>query len=183
MTQEKLTQTNCPISTLYAEDSLVKAFQSLEKGGGFDDARGTLFFEIARIAAVKKPKYLLLENVPGLYHITGAGRLRPSLVRWMNWGTMSYGKCLTAQILVYPNPEKKCILSDFIEKSVPEKYCLSQTQIPKTLVKKNFRQRGNRVYSADGLSITLTSQAGGFGGKTGLYEIIGLPIKSKTNSS
>ena len=33
---------------------------------GFDDARGTLFFEIARIAAVKKPEYLLLENVPGL---------------------------------------------------------------------------------------------------------------------
>ena len=34
--------------------------------GGFDDTRGTLFFEIARIAAVKKPKYLFLENVPGL---------------------------------------------------------------------------------------------------------------------
>lgn len=32
----------------------------------FDDTRGTLFFEIARIAAVKKPKYLFLENVPGL---------------------------------------------------------------------------------------------------------------------
>lgn len=33
---------------------------------GFEDTRGTLFFEIARIAAVKKPKYLFLENVPGL---------------------------------------------------------------------------------------------------------------------
>lgn len=33
---------------------------------GFDDTRGTLFFEIARIVAVKKPKYIFLENVPGL---------------------------------------------------------------------------------------------------------------------
>ena len=29
-----------------------------------DDTRGTLFFEIARIAAVKRPPFLLLENVP-----------------------------------------------------------------------------------------------------------------------
>ena len=39
-----------------------------------------------------------------------------------------------------------------------------------------------RVYSADGTSITLTSEAGGVGGKTGLYLIEGngLPIISKT---
>lgn len=30
MTQEKSTQTSCPISTLYAEASLAKAFRSLE---------------------------------------------------------------------------------------------------------------------------------------------------------
>ncbi len=30
MTQEKSTQTSCLISTLYAEDSLAKAFRSLE---------------------------------------------------------------------------------------------------------------------------------------------------------
>lgn len=39
-----------------------------------------------------------------------------------------------------------------------------------------------RVYSPDGLSITLTGNAGGFGGRTGLYEILGLPIKSLTKS-
>lgn len=33
---------------------------------GFEDTRGTLFFEIATIASVKRPKYLFLENVPGL---------------------------------------------------------------------------------------------------------------------
>ena len=52
-------------------DLLVGGFpcQSFSIAGarkGFDDTRGTLFFEIARIAAVKKPKYIFLENVPGL---------------------------------------------------------------------------------------------------------------------
>ena len=52
-------------------DLLVGGFpcQSFSIAGarkGFSDTRGTLFFEIARIAAFKKPKYLFLENVPGL---------------------------------------------------------------------------------------------------------------------
>lgn len=33
---------------------------------GFEEARGTLFFDIARIAKAKRPAYLLLENVKGL---------------------------------------------------------------------------------------------------------------------
>lgn len=33
---------------------------------GFEESRGTLFFEIARIAKQKRPRYLLLENVTGL---------------------------------------------------------------------------------------------------------------------
>ena len=33
---------------------------------GFEDTRGTLFFEIVRILADKRPRYFLLENVKGL---------------------------------------------------------------------------------------------------------------------
>ncbi|AYV74306.1 DNA (cytosine-5-)-methyltransferase [Bacillus sp. PK3-056] len=43
-----------------------QAFSVAGKRLGFDDTRGTLFFEIARIAKVKRPKALLLENVKGL---------------------------------------------------------------------------------------------------------------------
>lgn len=43
-----------------------QAFSVAGKRGGFDDTRGTLFFEIARFAKQIKPRLLLLENVKGL---------------------------------------------------------------------------------------------------------------------
>jgi DNA (cytosine-5)-methyltransferase 1 len=36
------------------------------KGRGFEDIRGTLFFDVARILAAKRPSHFLLENVKGL---------------------------------------------------------------------------------------------------------------------
>jgi len=43
-----------------------QAFSIAGKRRGFKDTRGSLFFEIARIAKEKRPRYLLLENVKGL---------------------------------------------------------------------------------------------------------------------
>jgi len=43
-----------------------QAFSIAGKRGGFEDTRGTLFFEIARIVREKQPRLLLLENVKGL---------------------------------------------------------------------------------------------------------------------
>lgn len=43
-----------------------QSFSIAGKRKGFDDTRGTLFFDISRIVEAKRPKYLLLENVKGL---------------------------------------------------------------------------------------------------------------------
>ena len=43
-----------------------QAFSVAGKRAGFNDTRGTLFFDIARILSHKRPKHLLLENVKGL---------------------------------------------------------------------------------------------------------------------
>ena len=43
-----------------------QAFSIAGKRLGFEESRGTLFFEIARIAKQKRPRFLLLENVKGL---------------------------------------------------------------------------------------------------------------------
>ncbi len=48
-----------------------QAFSVAGKRKGFDDTRGTLFFEIARFANIIRPRYLFLENVKGLLNHDG----------------------------------------------------------------------------------------------------------------
>lgn len=60
-----------------------QAFSVAGKRGGFDDARGTLFFEAARIAAEKQPKLVLLENVKGLVG-HDKGRTLDTIVKTLN---------------------------------------------------------------------------------------------------
>lgn len=43
-----------------------QSFSIAGKRRGFDDTRGTLFFDICRVLRVKRPSYFLLENVQGL---------------------------------------------------------------------------------------------------------------------
>jgi DNA (cytosine-5)-methyltransferase 1 len=43
-----------------------QSFSIAGKRRGFDDTRGTLFFDVARILADKRPRHFILENVKGL---------------------------------------------------------------------------------------------------------------------
>lgn len=43
-----------------------QAFSVAGKRLGFDDTRGTLFFDVARLLKAKRPRHLVLENVKGL---------------------------------------------------------------------------------------------------------------------
>ena len=48
----------------YSEIQDNQAFSIAGSRKGFGDPRGTLFFELARLAEARKPPYLLFENVP-----------------------------------------------------------------------------------------------------------------------
>ena len=48
-----------------------QAFSIAGNRRGFEDTRGTLFFEIARFASILRPRYLFLENVKGLLNHDG----------------------------------------------------------------------------------------------------------------
>lgn len=112
-----------------------QAFSNAGRRRGFADARGTLFFEIARLAQAKRPAYLLLENVPGLYRMTKGKPFRSSSPHWMTWGIMSSGLCLTANILESLNQGEGFSLSDILIPDAPGKYYLSSAQVEKLLYK------------------------------------------------
>lgn len=67
-----ITKATDPLSDKFPDHDLVLAgfpCQPFSHAGlkkGFEDLRGTLFFSIAAVAAAKRPKVLLLENVRGL---------------------------------------------------------------------------------------------------------------------
>ena len=67
--------------------------------------------------------------------MTAAGRLRPSSPRFLTWGTMSNGLCLTANILESRSQGGGCSLSAILIPDAPEKYFLSSAQVEKLLYK------------------------------------------------
>jgi len=62
----KIDPTTLPDFNLLVGGFPCQSFSIAGKRGGFNDTRGTLFFDIARILAEKKPRNFLLENVKGL---------------------------------------------------------------------------------------------------------------------
>jgi len=163
-----------------------QSFSVSGKRLGFADARGTLFFEIARIAAAKKPKYLLLENVPGLLS-HDRGRTFEVILKTLD--RMGYDvawQVLNSADFKVPQSRKRVFIVGYNrEKCAGEILAFDQAN-PQTLVQRCGASQGNRVYSADGLACAVTSSAGGFGGKTGIYSVensdFWLPIISNTKS-
>lgn len=153
------------------------SFSVAGKRLGFDDPRGEIFFEIARIAKAKRPKVLLLENVKGLLsHDSGKtfGTMVDILV------TLGYSlqwQVINSKWFVPQNRERIYIigyLGDKCPGTVLPIIGEDQRDVGKDpKIKKvgniNKAQSGN-VYSPEGIATTLCSGGGGQGAKTGLYE-------------
>lgn len=72
-----------------------QAFSIAGKRGGFDDTRGTIFFDFARIMKAKKPKFAIFENVKGLLNHEG-GRTFETIIKTLDeirydaqWGILN----------------------------------------------------------------------------------------------
>lgn len=133
-----------------------QAFSIAGKRGGFEDTRGTLFFDVARIMKEKRPKAFLLENVKGLTNHRGGetlgvilNTLREDLGYTVHHKVLNahdYGlaQCRERIYIVgfdegfgggfrYPEPVPECdrkVIRDIMEeKPVSARYYLSETYL------------------------------------------------------
>ncbi len=156
-----------------------QAFSIAGNRGGFADPRGTLFFEIARLTEAKRPAYLLLENVPGLLNHDG-GRTFAAILHALDG--LGYGlewQVLNSKDFGVPQSRKRVYLIGYLDKRCRGKIFPFTETAGTSLKQIRPGPQGERVYSPEGVSCTLTADCGGFGGKTGLYEV-SLPIKENT---
>ncbi len=129
-----------------------QAFSIAGKRGGFEDTRGTLFFDVAEIIKRKKPKAIFLENVKGLRNHNGGRTLatilnvlrndlnyfvpEPQIINAKDFGVpqnrerifiVGFRKDLGITNFEYPKPiNKKVAIADIKEeKTVSTKYYLS----------------------------------------------------------
>lgn len=175
-----------------------QSFSIAGKRGGFGDTRGTLFFEIARIASVKRPRLLLLENVKGLLsHDQGRtfGTILSTLdelgydCQWQVLNSKNFGVPQnrervfiighlrgTPRPQVFPLGNFNPTALDYVGGILSERAKMWLDNGKK--LSRNFPQ-GSRVYSDKGISATLASQAGGLGAKTGLYKTHPIVVNRK----
>lgn len=150
-----------------------QSFSIAGKRGGFEDTRGTLIYDILRIAMIKKPKYMLLENVKGLLsHNRGAtfDTIKQSIqalgysICYKVLNSKDFGipqnreriwivcslNGFTPFVDIFPRTEKLNItVKDILEEKVDEKYYLSKDAI------KRLTDRNNDCN--DGVSGCLTA--------------------------
>jgi DNA (cytosine-5)-methyltransferase 1 len=91
-----------------------QAFSIAGKRLGFEDTRGTLFFEIARIIKDKRPKYFLLENVKGLLNHNRGETFQTILATINELGYESEWQILNSKNHGVPQNRERIFISGYI---------------------------------------------------------------------
>ena len=138
---------------------------------GFADPRGTLFFEIARLAEARKPAYLLLENVPRLLQHDQGQAFATILAALHELGYgLEWNVCDSADHQV-PQSRRRVYIVGYLDPRCAGQVFPIAGANGKALVQILGGPQGSRVYDIEGVACTQTAGAGGMGGKTGLYLI------------
>ena len=141
-----------------------QSFSIAGKRLGFDDTRGTLFFEIARILKDRQPKYFILENVKGLLSHNSGQTFRTIVstltelgydIQWNVLNSKNFG--------VSQNRERVYIVGHLRKQPRPEVFSFRGSNRETFETSEEINQltnpphSGQRVYGTDGIAPTLTT--------------------------
>lgn len=139
-----------------------QAFSIAGKRRGFEDTRGTLFFEIARIIKDKRPRYFLLENVKGLLSHDSGKTFQTILATINELGYECEWQILNSKNHGVPQNRERIFISGYIRgESRPEVLPIRFSNSKDIIQINNPNHSNNRVYSLEGLSPTLNTMQGG----------------------
>jgi len=147
-----------------------QAFSIAGKRYGFQDTRGTLFFDIARILANKRPRHLVLENVKGLLSHDNGKTFQTILGVLTDLGYTVEWQVLNSKDFGVPQNRERVIIVGHLGAE-----CRGQvfpiTRANSTSVKVNsdlssekwqkFNESSRRVYDTSGIAPTIPTVAGG----------------------
>ena len=146
-----------------------QAFSIAGNRRGFEDTRGTLFFEIARFASILRPKYLFLENVKGLLnHENGVTfeTINSTLdelgynVEWQVLNSKDFGVPQNRERVFIIGHSRRYRSRFLFPLSGENQPTSSQSVIKIGNVNPSGNGMNGEVYQADGLAPTLTTNKG-----------------------
>lgn len=144
-----------------------QAFSIAGKRRGFSDTRGTLFFEIARFAAVLRPKFLFLENVRGLLNHEGGATFETILRTLDGLGYDMEWQVLNSKAYVPQSRERVFLIGHSRDACTEQVFPIigpsaaSDQKIRNLLnINPSNHGMGGEVYGPDGVAPTLTGKEG-----------------------
>lgn len=150
-----------------------QAFSIAGKRQGFEDTRGTLFFELARILKAKTPRLFVFENVKGLLNHDGGNTFKTIISTIDELGYDCQWQVLNSKNFGVPqNRERVIIVGHLRDTPRPEvfpitgscKQISNSVEVAGTLETDGWEKRFEqirRVHSTDGISPTIPTGTGG----------------------
>ncbi len=179
MTQEILKQEPCRTLIFYVQDFLARLSPSPENVQVLVMPEEPCSLKLPDWLQTNDLRIFSLKMYPDSYRMTKGGRFLPSSARFSELGYHVEWKVLNSKDFGVPQSRKRVYIIGYLDGRCAGKILPVPVPNGAALIQVLAGSQGKRVYNPAGVSCTLTSQAGGMGGKTGLYEV-GIPIKENT---
>lgn len=167
--------TKAEVSELPDFDLLVggfpcQSFSIAGKGLGFEDTRGTLFFDIIRVLIVKKPKYFLLENVRNLLSHDKGNTFSTMMSNLLALGYNIRWDVLNSKDFGVPQSRERIYIRGALGEPINDISLEEGTDEDTKIDYIKFGPQGYRLLSPNGVNQTLAATGGNNGGSTYVRE-------------